>query len=287
MVLGRTGTASLPLLVAALAFAMLAFACGGEEPDPAERWTELGVEEAEFVFTDGVTPDEQEAMKRELRAAQVVFAEHFGVVTSDFRVYILDADQYEERVVSALGEGHGFELTCGVAVPGEALIVAPMDCPEEKSQGAFLAHEYFRVLQQDAGGLAWRRQVGTVRQVAWLDWIEAGSAVYASALVSDATGRVSLNAHRDRARSTWASLAQPFPRHPTDLADREQEPLFVYNVGFLAAEWLVERAGPEAVLNFFRFGGHAAAFEAAFGMTFDEFHVAFEEHRLEVAPPLE
>ena len=287
MVLSRSGVSGLPVLAVALLLAMVILACGGGKPDPAERWAELGLEEAEFVFTDGVTPDEQEAMKRALRAAQVVFAEHFGAVTSDVTVYILDADQYEERVVSALGEGHGFELTCGVAVPGEALIVAPTDCPEEKSRGAFLAHEYFRVLQQDAGGLAWRRQVGTVRQGVWLGWIEAGSAVYASALVSDATGRVSLDAQRDRARSTWANLAQPFPRRPTDLADREQMPLFVYNAGFLATDWLVERAGPEAVLKFFRFGGHAAAFEAAFGLTFDEFHIAFEEHRLEVAPPFE
>ena len=49
----------------------------------------------------------------------------------------------------------------------------------------------------------------------------------------------------------------------------------------------MERAGPEALLSFFRFGGHAGAFEAAFGMTLDEFHAAFEQHRLEVAPPPE
>lgn len=42
-----------------------------------------------------------------------------------------------------------------------------------------------------------------------------------------------------------------------------------------------------AILEFFRLGGHKAAFEAAFGLTFDEFHIAFEEHRLEVAPPFE
>ena len=46
---------------------------------------------------------------------------------------------------------------------------------------------------------------------------------------------------------------------------------------------LVERAGEDSILRFFRLGGH----KAAFGMTFDEFHVAFEQHRLDVAPPFE
>ena len=85
----------------------------------------------------------------------------------------------------------------------------------------------------------------------------------------------------------WAALGQPFPRDLYDLANPEQESLFLYEVGFLATDWLVERAGPEAVLKFFRFGGHSAAFEAAFGMTLDEFHISFEQHRLEVAPPFE
>lgn len=37
------------------------------------------------------------------------------------------------------------------------------------------------------------------------------------------------------------------------------EPFFTYEVGLLATAWLVEQAGPEAVPDFFRFGGHEAA----------------------------
>lgn len=293
MVLSRTGVASLALLAAALLFGVvlgfvLAFGSGGSDPWE-ERWTELGVPEAEFVFGGDFTPAEEESARLELKIAQVVYAEHFGVVTSDLTVYVLSNDlfeDYEDRVVSVLGAGHGFGSTCGIVPPDEPAIVAPKDCPETRSQGALLAHEYFRVLQREEGGLAWRRQVGTVRQMAWLDWIEAGSAVYATALVSDAKGQIPLDVRREGVRAAWAASEQPLPRGPADLADPEQESFFAYDVGFLATEWLVARAGPEAVLDFFRFGGHSAAFEAAFGMTLDEFHAAFEQHRLEVASPL-
>ena len=288
-----TGIASLAVLAGALLFGVvlgfvLAFG-SSESPSFEERWAELGVPEAEFVFGGDFTPAEEASARRDLKVAQVVLAERFGVVTSDLTVYVLSNDlfeDYEERVISVLGKGHGFEPTCGIVPPDEPAIVAPKGCPETRSQGAFLAHEYFRVLQREAGGLAWRRQVGTVRQMAWLDWIEAGSAVYATALVSDAKGQTPLDVRRDSVRAAWAAAEQPFPRGPADLADPAQESFFAYDVGFLATEWLVERAGPEAVLDFFRFGGHSAAFEAAFGMTLDEFHAAFEEHRLEVASPL-
>ncbi len=283
MVLSRAGFAGLALLAAALAFAV---ACGSGEPKSwGERWAELGVPEAEFGFLGDFTDEEQASIRLELKTAQVVFAERFGVVVSDFTVYVMTNDIYEERMAAVLHEQADFALACGLVAPDQPVIIVPGDCPEGRSQGAFLAHEYFRILQQDAGGLAWRQQVGTVRSMAWLDWIEAGSAAYASALVSDATGGIPLNDRREETQLRWAELAQPFPRNRGDIADPAHAPVFTHHVGLLATEWLAEQAGPEAILKFFQFGGHAAAFEAAFGMTLDEFHDAFEQHRLEVAPP--
>ena len=49
----------------------------------------------------------------------------------------------------------------------------------------------------------------------------------------------------------------------------------------------VARAGPEAILTFFRTGAHQAAFEGAFGLSVDSFVNDFEAYRLEVAPPFE
>ena len=288
--MSRTSIASLFVLAGALVFGVVlgfVLAFGSSKTDPwEERWRLLGIPEAEFVFLGEFTPAEQESIRRELRVAQVVYAEHFGAVTSEFTVYLLSNDLYAERIVSVFDGEYHYQWMCGFVVPGEAIIVAPRDCPQA-IQRPFLAHEYFRVLQDDAGGLAWRRQAGTARQTAWLDWIETGSAFYASVLVSNATGRVPLDDMREGARTIWAVEALSFPRDPSEIANPEILALYAYPVGFLATDWLVERAGPDSILKFFRFGGHSAAFEAAFGMTLDEFHIAFEEHRREVAVPFE
>ena len=79
MTITRTGLASLVVLAVALVFGVvlgLVLAFGSEDKDaPEERWAELEVPELEVP-------------ERELHAAQVIFAEHFGAVTSDFRVYV-------------------------------------------------------------------------------------------------------------------------------------------------------------------------------------------------------
>ena len=142
MALSRTGIASLALLAAALVFAfMLGFilACGSSEPDSFdERWAELGLEEAEFVFADDFALAEQESVRAGLRVAQVVFAESFGAVTSNFTVYLLSTDlyeEYEERVAPILGGAHDAELTCGVVDPEGALIVAPRSVRKPSRMG--------------------------------------------------------------------------------------------------------------------------------------------------------
>ena len=59
------------------------------KPDPIEeRWAELRVEEAEFVFLGDLREREQESTRAELRSAQVVFRRALGAVTPDFTVYV-------------------------------------------------------------------------------------------------------------------------------------------------------------------------------------------------------
>ena len=92
MSLSRTAVGSLAVLAATLVFAVVlgfVLAFGSSEPDPwEERWAELGVPEAEFVFLGDLSSSEQKSMRRELRVAQVVLAERFGAVSSDFTVYV-------------------------------------------------------------------------------------------------------------------------------------------------------------------------------------------------------
>ena len=286
MVLTRTGVASLALLGAALVLGVVlgfVLAFGASDADRwEERWAELGVPEVEFVFLGDFTRGERESLRRELKTAQVIFAENFGAVTSDFEVYVsTDLQQLNERVASILGESYRVGSTCGgLSSQAGAIIVVVQDCPEAKSEGGFLAHEYFHVLQGREGPIP---VTGNV----WPDWVVEGSAVYAAALVSDARGRIPFDGWRERVRIIWSALARPLPRDAYSLTDPSHSSLFTYQVGFLATDWLVEQNGPEAILAFFRLGAHEAAFEQAFGMTLDQFELAFDAHRLEVAPPFQ
>ena len=103
--LNRTGVASLVLLAATFVFAVVLgfiLAFGSSEPDPfEERWAELGVPEAEFVFLGDFKAAERESIRRELRVAQVVFFEHFGAVSSDFTAYVSTSLDCAQR---AMGE---------------------------------------------------------------------------------------------------------------------------------------------------------------------------------------
>ncbi len=269
--LSRGGIASLLFLGAALVFGfvlgfVLAFA--SSEGDPwEERWPELGVDEVEFVFLGDLTSDEKKSIRRELRIAQVVFAEHFGAVSSDFTAYVsTDRDALNEHYARHVGEGTVIPFTCGGRAPRGAVFLILEGCPRNfRTFGGPLAHEYFHILQHEAGTLlsSLERELALTVE---------GSASYAQALVSDARGRIPLDVRREGLRLSLAAGAGSVYSDP-------------YGVGLLGMDWLAEGAGPEAVLEFFRLGGHRAAFETAFGISPTSFHSSFEAYRRVVAPP--
>lgn len=199
----RTGVGHLRLLAAALAFVgvlALALACGSSEGDSwEERWADLGVPEAEFVFLGDFTDEERESIRGELKAAQVVFAEQFGAMTSEFIVYVsTDLDALNERITVDRPDIHPFPTTCGGSATGSALLLVVEDCGDElRGRGGHMAHVYFHLLQWRAG-----RVEGALRQV----WLVEGSAEYARALVNEAQGRVALATRREAALLVWSSL---------------------------------------------------------------------------------
>ena len=285
-----TGVASLALLAATLVFAVVlgfVLAFGSGETDPwEERWAELGVDEVEFVFIGDLTEREQAAIRAELRSVQVVFAEHFGAVTSDFTVYVsTDLDLLNERLSLDFGEDARVWFTCGgIALPGAVAIVLQHCSPAVRDRGGPLAHEYFHILQApnrlETVGTA---NPGAFPYVPFQQLVE-GSAVYASAIHSESRGRWSLESGIQGARLRWAALGGD-PSY-SELG-REDALAFIYSGGLLVTEWLVARAGPEAILKFFRTGAHRAAFQGAFGLSLDSFQTAFARHLREVAPPFE
>ena len=207
-------------------------------------------------------------------------------MTSDFTIYLSTRFTNLQAAYTKLYPGsHLGWFPCGgfVTAAKEIFVLVENCSGWGRTTGDVLAHEYFHVLQLVSGaqhsGLAW--DIST----AWKIWLIEGSADYAMALHSGARGRTTVEERRFGARYRWSDIARPLPGRGTSVETYTWE--LAYQVGFLAVDWLVERAGEDSILEFFRLGGHKAAFEAAFGMTLGEFHVAFEEHRLEVAPPFE
>ena len=301
MALNRTEAASLLVLVASVVFGVvlgLVLALQPAPEDPLEeQWLQLGVAEPEIVFLGSFTGTERYAIAREVKSVQVSFAERFGVVTSEFTLYIstefealneayrewLDAD-YRRR---------GVELPswfrCGGRAPPKAIFIALEACDEDqRARGGPIAHEYFHVLQYHLGWVGGSR--------GWPYWLLEGAAEYASAHYREEQGRSSLSYRREVARVKWGALGLCFPGRGlcnqgrniqgpdlTGLADL----VLQYHVGFLAVDWLVDRKGEQALIEFFRQGGGQQEFEGAFGMTPEEFADAFEEYWRETASPFE
>ncbi len=290
MALKRTVTASLLVLAVTAVFGA---ACGGGGEPLEERWARLDVPEAEIVFLGVWTDEERAAITREVKSVQVSFAERFGEVTSEFTLYIstdFDAlnDAYRERV-DPDGQRRGVELpkwlTCGGIAWRAAIFISLERCAEnEMAHGGPIAHEYFHILQNHLGGVAGADNV-------WPTWLIEGSAEYASAHHAEEQGRASVTWRREVSRLVWSGLGRPLPG-PYDAAVSsmfigDAYTSLVYDVGFLGIEWLIERRGAEALMEFFRLGGGRREFSEAFDMSPDEFVEAFEEHRREVAPPFE
>ena len=271
MSLSRTAVGSLAVLAATLVFAVVlgfVLAFGSSEPEPwEERWAELGVPEAEFVFLGDLSSSEQKSTRRELRVAQVVFFEHFGAVSSDFTAYVSTSlDALNEQWAKHVGDGTAVWFTCGGLAPRGAILLVLEDCPDAIGHEEFLAHEYFHILQHEAGLL----DTSDHR----LSWLLEGSAEYASALVNEAQGRRTLAATRQGLQLAWSAGLLKGKR-------------YTYHYGFLATDRLAEEAGTEAVLEFFRLGGHRTAFESAFGMPLGVFQSSFEAYRRVVVPSFE
>ncbi len=301
MALNRTEAASLLVLAASVVFGVvlgLVLALQPAPEDPLEeQWLQLGVAEPEIVFLGSFTATERYAIAREVKSVQLSFAERFGVVTSEFTLYIstefealneayrewLDAD-YRRR---------GVELPswfrCGGRAPPEAIFIALESCDEDvRAHGGPIAHEYFHILQYHLG---W---VGGAR--GWPYWLLEGAAEYASAHYREEQGRSNLSYRREVARMEWGALGLCFPgRGLCNKGRNIQGPdltgqadlVLQYQVGFLAVDWLVDRKGEEALIEFFRQGGGQQEFEGAFGMTPEEFADAFEEYWRETASPFE
>ncbi|MXW23948.1 MAG: hypothetical protein F4Z96_04725, partial [Chloroflexi bacterium] len=208
------------------------------------RWWEPGTARPTFVFADDITAEQREEVQALFESATDVFAMRFGVHTTDYTV-----DVSNEHSLCAAGGGVidlPFPL-CRTAVP----------------------HEYFHILQSELMG----RGFGAP------DWMNEGSAEYAQFVYEQDVDPQGTFPHRHPYLAVEQLTITPGEVHDFDRRHR----YLSYALGFVAAEWLVDRAGEEALVDFYRIRkSHDRwedTFQAAFGVAVDEFYEAVESYR--------
>ena len=224
--------------------------------------------------------DEEVGRDASAEMAQIIafFEERFGLSVRGITVYLAaDAQTLADAYYEATGHRYAHVLCISDQKP--AIFLVHHLCRHDGY--LVLDHEYFHLLQARLVEFsddpeAYRRAVGP-------RWLTEGVAEYAATLYRAETGSQTYADLRDTyllAAASWAGTL----RESSEPIGREH-----YYLGFLAAEYLVERAGEGALLEYYRqISPHTPwqdVFQDVFGIDIDPFYRDFEEHRAENRPP--
>ena len=235
----------------------------------------------EIVFMGEVLPASQAAYRSALDEVVAYYADRFGLQAPEFGVYI-GADLEAARSVFAELTGGDPQrlrqggLAFGATSGTKVLFIYGDYVNSGTANSLLLAHEYLHVLQRDLSGGYYKGTPG---------WLIEGAAIYESQVYYGSY---------ERYRGTAIVRAGDYDhlfRNLQESAEWEAERSAGYAIGTLAIEWLISRAGADSHVEYWRLLTDSAtwqdAFAAAFGMTVDEFHEAFEQHRNELVAGLD
>ena len=227
------------------------------------------------------------AVPARFEAVQAFFGDRLGGEPVDYTVYVAAtpraAAAHRDVIGDRIGTGCWSLLREG-DWDGPLLIVLSA-CVGETAETLGWFH-YLSVLRQLMPPGAWERSPSEYK-LQGCYWLDLGLYEYADRAFLDSLGRQDLDRLR-RGLADFASRAEgtlsDFEPHPSlsswslSVPDREAKAL-----SFLAADWLVARAGERAIFEYYRLRQSAAdwrdAFEGAFGITVDDFYAAFSEYR--------
>jgi hypothetical protein len=233
-------------------------------------WWQSGTAGTEFVFEESVPAETQLAIREETARVLAFFAERYGIEPPQFSV-LVDPERPETNAAPRMIQiGRGWA--------------------DDEDRGFALAHEYFHVLQFDLS-----RYVPNGSPT----WLTEGTAKYVEDLYnSKRRGPTGARLH-----AQWWQRSLPYPElrltYPGPIADTQ-----VYYLGALATDWLLRRAASssahvdftpfdvgdvgaqtnsDAHIRYYRLLASSAtwqaAFEAAFGISAEEFGEAFALYR--------
>ena len=225
----------------------------------------------------------RDSLRADFDAVQAFFRDRLGAPPGDYTLYVgADArslDDLHRRTFA--GESYP-SPSCSVSAPGFVILIS-LRCKHDLAEWhgrSVVRNLTAENLPYPPAGYSWRGAM----------WLREGSVAYAAALYRAETGSEELQRIRSGQVNLAARTRQPLSNMATidGFSDGLPE---AQGLGFLAVEWLAERAGATAIFDYYRqLPGSKSweeAFEAAYDMTIDEFYEEFEAYRAEVAPPIE
>ena len=244
-------------------------------------------DEPVLVLVGEMPLEAQAAVRTRFASIVELFGERLAAGSADYTVYIgADAESLADVHLQTTGNEvpEGFCSTADTSV----YIIATVDCVESSPRVLQRHHSHsIRARLAPLGSLPPVEQGHDRRGPLWLLLaIEA----YADHAHETAVGPQTLDEIRAGQTHLARRLEQPLSTFAAWDDLRAAGFWRVRGLSSIAGEWLADRASEAALFDYFRqlptSDGWEAAFEAAFGMSVDDFHAEFEAHRSEVAPPL-
>ena len=251
------------------------------------RWWQQGVGAPPMVFVGDVDPDTAAPLGTEFRYTTTRLAERFED---------LDGTEITAHIHAGVDTLHAaYEERYEQAPDGELcrywsgpVIAYAVSCDEPF--GAIVGRAYIEFLRDTVAPLSELPPAEDGYSRRGPQWLLLGTREYVNALYQAETGSETYEqlrtAHIAPARRTTLPLNSMETRAGRDAAGRPE----TIALGFLATESLADRAGDEAILDYFRLlpssTGWREAFEGAFGVTVEDFHAAFEASPPRAGPAL-
>ena len=243
------------------------------EASSAFRWWQPGAGEPPIAFHGDIPAGDRAAIRAEYEAVRTHFAERFGVVAKS---------EAMRRAGFGIHVGPDWDAlrTVYAEVFGEELEPDPSNCGRYWNGPSGYRVEVALIPCVNTEDI----YVPALVAVSHADgpespeWLTRGTSAYARTVYLVTSGEL------DR---EWARKDQTTPAKITTVPLAHPEARML--LGYLAVELLAQRAGEDALFEYYRVLPSAAswrdAFRTAFGMSADDFYRAFERYRRETAPP--
>ena len=235
------------------------------------------VEEPQLVLGAGIPTDTAAALRAEFQRGQDMLRERFRAEPLHYTVYVPADEEAAFALMRRLGRPSPLPGACKWSLA--AAIVVPLTCREHLA-GAVAEHHLDQIVRRLLVSEAFRYR-SPENDPRGPYWYEFGAEAYVFYAYRSALGLDALDEARRREIARARQTSEPLSRMESHSGAAGTEGALA--LGFLAADWLVQRAGEPALFEYYRLlpssESWGEAFEGAFGITVADFYVAFEEYR--------